>query len=46
MSKDCLAWKNGHHKKIEKAERAIDGDEDDSVQCSLMSENQKECKNK
>ena len=46
MSKDCREWKYDHHKKIEKAERAIDVDEDDVVLCSLMSDCKKECKNK
>ena len=42
VSKDCQAWRNGHYKKFEKAERAIDGDEDELVLCSLTSE----CKQK
>ena len=46
MSKDCQAWKYGHYKKFEKAERAIDGEEDDLVLCLLTSESTKECKNK
>ena len=46
MSKDCWARKYGQNKKIEKAERAIDGDEDDVVLCLLTSESKKECKNK
>ena len=29
MSKEYWACKSGHYKKIEKAERAIDGNEDD-----------------
>ena len=36
----------GHHKKIEKVERAIDGDEDDVLLCLMMSESKKECKKK
>ena len=46
MSKDCREQKYDNHKKFEKAERAIEGDEDDVVFCSLTSENKKECKNK
>ena len=46
MSKDCWALKNSHFKKFEKAEKAIDGDEDDLVLCSLMSESKKEIKKK
>ena len=42
ISRDCQAWKNGHYKKFEKAERAIDGDGDGLVLYSLMSE----CKTK
>ena len=34
--------KFSHHKKFEKAERAIDGDEDDIVLCSLTKENNEE----
>ena len=42
MSKDCWARKNGSCKKIEKAEKAIDGDE--LVLCSLTRDNKKEKK--
>ena len=42
MSKDCRAWKYGSYKKSEKAEKAIDGDEDDMVLCLLTKENEKE----
>ena len=42
MSKDSSVQKYGHHKKIEKAERAIDRDEDHIVLCSLTKENKKE----
>ena len=42
MSKNCWARKYGHHKKFKKAERYIDGDEDDMVLCSLTKENKKE----
>ena len=31
ISRDCQAWKNGNYKKFEKAEKAVDGDEDDLV---------------
>ena len=46
MSKDCWAQKYNHNKKFEKAERAIDGDEDDVVLCLLMSESKKNVKTK
>ena len=46
MSKDCGAQKNGHYKKIEKAEKAVDKDEDNLVLCLLMSESKKESKKK
>ena len=46
MSKDCQAQKYGHSKKIEKAKRSVDRDEDDVVLCLLTSESKKECKNK
>ena len=46
MRKDCRAQKSSHHKKFEKAEKAIDGNEDDLVLCSLMSESKKESKKK
>ena len=42
MNKNCWARKYGNHKKFEKAERAIDGDEDDLVLYSLTKENEKE----
>ena len=42
IGKDCRVQKNGHYKKFEKAERAIDRDRDKLVLCSLMSE----CKTK
>ena len=44
MSKNCWLWKCGHNKIFEKAERAIDGDEDDVVFCLLTSESEKDCK--
>ena len=34
---DCRAQKNGHYKKIEKAERAVEGDKVGLVLCLLMS---------
>ena len=46
LSKDCWAWKYGHHKKFEKAESVIDGDKNDVVLCLLTSLSKKECKNK
>ena len=46
MSKDCWEWKNGHHKKFEKAEKAVDGDGEDLVLCPLMSESKKEIEKK
>ena len=46
MSKVCRAWKYGHHKKFEKAERAVDGDKDDMVLCSLPKESKKMQKRK
>ena len=46
MSKDCQVPKNGHYKKFAKAEKAIDGDEDNLVLCSLTSESKKETKKK
>ena len=42
VSKDCWAQKYGHHKKFGKAERVIDGDENDIVLCSLTKENKKD----
>ena len=41
ISKDCRAWKYGHHEIFEKAERAINGDGDDMMLCSLTKENKK-----
>ena len=38
MSKYCLVQKYGNHEKFEKTERAIDGNEDGMVLCSLTSE--------
>ena len=46
LSKDCWAWKNVHYKNFDKAERAINGDEDDLVLCLLTSESKKEIKKK
>ena len=46
MSKDCWAWKNGHYKNFEKAERAIDSGEDDLVLCLLTRESKKGNKKK
>ena len=46
MRKDCLAQKYCHNEKFEKAEKAIDGVEDDVVMCLLMSKNKKESKKK
>ena len=42
MRNDCQAEKYSHHKKFEKTERAIDGDEGDVVLCSLTKEDTKE----
>ena len=36
----------GHNKRFEKAEKAIDADEEDMVMCLLASESKKECKKK
>ena len=33
ISRDFLAWKNGHYKKFEKAEIAVDIDKDELVLC-------------
>ena len=46
MSNNCRALKNGHCKKVEKAERAIDGDENDLVFCLLLSESKTKSKKK
>ena len=43
MSKDCQDRKYGNnYEKFEKAEKAIDGDEDDMVLCSFSMESKKE----
>ena len=41
-----VSMKKGHYKEFEKAEKAIDGDEDDLMLCLLMSESKNECKKK
>ena len=44
MSNDFWVQKNGHYKKFEKEEKAINGNEDDLVLCLLMSESKIEIK--
>ena len=42
MSHDCKGRKYSNNKKIDKAEKVIDGDDDDLVLCLLMIKNKKE----
>ena len=42
MSEDCRAQRYGSYKKFEKAEKAIDGDGDELLLCSLMRDSKKE----
>ena len=46
MSKDCRVRRNGSYKKFEKAEKAINGDGDELVLCSLTRDSKKKSEKK